>query len=379
MKPLGLYVHFPFCIKKCHYCDFLSFEKISYEIIADYCNAVIKEIEKRKQDLNDYTVDTIFLGGGTPSLIPEESLEKIIVSIYNNFHIANDIEFTIESNPKTLSKEKLDFFLSSGINRISMGVQALDDTLLNFIGRVHSVQDFYKNYYEAREAGFRNINTDLIFAIPNQSMKKWQDTMEGIIELKPEHISFYSLKYEEGTPFYERYSSGEWTENDEEDRNMYWHAVNKLRRKGYIHYEISNAAVPGYECRHNLKYWSMEEYLGIGLGAHSYLRNLRFSNERDLNKYIQNANNMEDNRIWIYQNKIKDDISEFIFTGLRKRKGICLNDFNERFKGSIEQFFPKEIDNLLSGNWIEIKENQMMLTDRGVDVSNSIMSKFIIL
>lgn len=379
MKKLGLYVHFPFCIKKCYYCDFLSFENNNEEILRTYCNALIKEIEKWGPDLNGYIIDTLFFGGGTPSLIPEEALEKVIAAIYKNFKIKDDIEFTIESNPKTLNKDKLASYLSSGINRISMGVQTLDVTLLNFIGRVHSAQDFYKNYYEAREAGFNNINTDLIFAVPTQEIKIWQDTLEEILRLKPEHVSFYSLKYEEGTPFYNRFCSGEWTENEEEDRNMYWYAVNQVKQKGYIHYEISNAAVSGFECRHNLKYWSMDEYLGIGLGAHSFLGEVRFSNERNLNKYIQNANNMEDIRTWSYQNRNEDDISEYIFTGLRKREGISLSEFEERFNMPIEHFFSKEIEELLLGKWIKIKENQMMLTRKGVDISNTIMSKFIIL
>ncbi len=381
MKKLGLYVHFPFCIKKCHYCDFLSFEKDSDETLLVYAKAMAKDIELWSEKLKDYSIDTIFFGGGTPSLFSKEAMGVVIDAIYKHFHISDNLEFSIEANPKTLNKDKFAFYLSSGINRMSMGVQTLDEKLLNFIGRAHNSEDFYKNYHEARDAGFQNINLDIIFSIPNQRMAHWRNTVEKIIDLKPEHISFYSLQIEENTPFFHRFNAGEWNEIDEEeDRKMYWYGVNKLKSKGYIHYEISNASISGFECRHNLKYWSMEEFLGIGIGAHSYLGNTRLSNETDINKYIQNANNKEDNTVWIHHNQNKDNISEFIFTGLRKRRGINLEEFKSRFDSSIEQVFPEEMANLLSENWIEITaNNQMKLTDCGIDISNHIMSEFVIL
>lgn len=379
MSNLGLYVHFPFCLKKCKYCDFLSFENGNDDDFELYAKAVVSELSRWREKLEDYEIDTIFFGGGTPSLLSKESMDIVIDAIYRNFNISEHLEFTVESNPKTLNTEKLSYYIDAGINRLSIGVQSLNDRILNFLGRVHSVKDFYQNYNDAREAGFKNINLDIMFSIPHQSYEDWMLTLEEVLSLKPEHISFYSLKFEESTIFYEMLNSGKIVENDEDqDRKMYWEAVNRMKKDRYIHYEISNAAALGYQCKHNLKYWSMDEYLGIGAGAHSYLKGERFSNETNLNKYIENANNKVDTRVSIHTNSKEDNISEFVFTGLRKIDGISKKEFKELFGMSFENVFHEQIEELILGNWVEISQDKIRLTNQGMDVSNYIMSKLII-
>lgn len=379
MKKLGLYIHIPFCIQKCKYCDFLSFEHIKEEDMNRYADAAAAEIENKSAMLKDHIIDTIFLGGGTPSVLNSESLEKIIQAVFKYFKVSDSIEFTIEANPKTFNKEKLSHYLHLGINRLSMGVQSLEDDILKMLGRIHSSQDFFRSYYEAREVGFSNVNTDIMFSISKQSEKDWENTLHNIFELRPEHISFYSLKIEENTPFHDMLNKGIIEEYDEDaDRNMFWYAVNEIKNEGYIHYEISNAALEGYECRHNLKYWSMEEYLGIGAGAHSFISGIRSSNEADLNKYIKNANNKKDTTVWSYQNSSKDNISEYIFTGLRKTDGICLSAFENEFGIEFNALFEKEMKEMIQNNYLELLNNRIRLTDKGLDVSNNIMARFLL-
>lgn len=344
-----------------------------------YAEALALEVKRTGEKRSDYLIDTIFFGGGTPSMFSEKELEIIIDYLYKYYHISDDIEFTIESNPKTLNKEKLLSYLKLGINRLSIGVQSLDDQLLKILGRVHTTHDFYKNYEEAREAGFNNINTDIMFSIPKQTMRQWLTTIEKITMLRPEHISFYGLKIEENTPFHKMMKRGELFEKtDEEDRNMYKNILNKLRTSGYIQYEISNAAQKNFECRHNIKYWKMEEYLGLGLGAHSYIQGRRYSNEQDLNKYIQNVNNNIDPCVWTHTNTKNDEISEYMFTGLRLTKGIKLTDFSNRFGISIDTIFKEEMEEMQKGGWLNISNGRMCLTPKGIDVSNRIMAQFII-
>lgn len=378
MKKLGLYLHFPFCIRKCKYCDFLSFEIHDEDVYMDYAKAMALELRRWRDRLDGYEVDTIFLGGGTPSLISCEAMDRIVEALYE-LNLSKKVEFSIEANPKTLDMDKLSYYINSGINRLSIGVQSLDDGMLQFLGRIHTKKDFFKNYEEARNAGFENINIDLMFSIPNQSFELWMDTVKQAIELQPEHVSFYSLIIEENTPLYHMKVSGEINELDEDiDRKMYWKAVNTLCSSGYEHYEISNMAKDALVCHHNMKYWSMAEYIGIGAGAHSFFQEQRFSNETDLNKYIKNANNNLDNKVWAHQNTRYDDISEYIFTGLRKIQGIHLDDFKKRFNMSMYDCFESQINEFLSGKWMVQKNNQLMLTNKGLDISNKIMSEFIL-
>jgi len=384
-QALGLYLHIPFCIRKCNYCDFLSFGGTSAEEQKAYFRTLIRQI-KHYSDIysNKYYVDSVFIGGGTPSLVEERLIHELMSAVRNSFAVDKNAEISIESNPKTLTKNKLDTYLDAGINRLSMGAQSFDEKLLNFMGRVHSAEDILANYTLARACGFRNINLDLMFAIPGQTMQIWMDTIKQAIELAPEHISFYSLQLEEETPFFSMFQEGRLKETEEElDRDMYHEAVKILKGGGYRHYEISNAAKDGYECRHNLKYWSMDDYLGLGLGAHSYLGGMRFSQIEKLPAYTEAAFRNEKDRsiaAWEHRNARQEDISEYIFTGMRKLEGISLIDFETRFEQSIEDVY--------SANWHRVKKYidegyivksaaNMHFTIKGIDISNTILTEFV--
>ena len=376
-KALGLYLHIPFCVQKCKYCDFLSYPGMDHEKQVSYANDLINEIEYYGELYhNKYYVDTIFIGGGTPSLMEEALTDKIISAVRANFLVEEEAEVTIESNPKTLTRDKLAAYLEAGINRLSIGAQSLDDRLLKFMGRIHKAGDVIDTYRLARECGFQNINLDLMFAIPGQTMELWQSSLEQVIELGPEHVSFYSLQLEEGTPFFQMFKEGIFTEiSDELDRQMYHWALKKLGNRGYTHYEISNAAREGFACRHNLKYWSMDDYLGLGLGAHSFIDGCRFSNETDINAYI----GADPNRIavWSHHNTEKDNISEYIFTGMRKMQGISLCDFQNRFGKELQEIYPEETQRFLKESLIKIEEGHLRFTLKGIDLSNHVLSDFV--
>lgn len=384
-KPLGLYIHIPFCIQKCNYCDFLSFGGVPEEGQKAYFRSLLHGIKTYHEIYSkQYYVDSIFIGGGTPSLVEAGLIEELMAEIRDCFIVDQNAEISIETNPKTLTKNKMHTYLEAGINRLSIGAQSFDDALLRTMGRVHSAEDFLGNYALARECGFRNINIDLMFAIPGQTMSVWMDTLEKAIELEPEHISFYSLQMEEGTPFFSMSKDGSIKEiEDALDRNMYHRAVKALKNCGYQHYEISNAAKAGYSCRHNLKYWSMEDYLGLGLGAHSFMDGIRFSQIEELTAYTKGALRKEKGGAfvaWEHKNTRQDDISEYIITGMRKREGINLRDFETRFEQTIEDIF--------SANWYRLKKyieddyivksaENMHFTIKGIDISNTILTEFV--
>ena len=384
---MGLYLHIPFCIRKCNYCDFLSFGGTSEEEQKDYFRVLLREIEYYSEIYgNKYYVDSIFIGGGTPSLVEEDLIHELMSAVRNGFSVDQNAEISIESNPKTLTKNKLSTYLAAGINRLSMGVQSFDENLLSAMGRVHSPEDILANYTLARECGFRNINLDLMFAIPGQTKQIWLDTLKKAIGLEPEHISFYSLQLEEGTPYFSMFQEGSLKEiEDEMDREMYHEAIKTLKERGYHHYEISNASKVGYQCRQNLKYWSMEDYLGLGLGSHSFMDGVRFSNVTNLKDYLQaEQNTVSSNRSpfvqWHHKNTKEENISEYIFTGLRKLEGLNLRDFEVRFKQSIEDSY--------SANWHRLQKyidefylvkttENMHFTIKGIDISNTILTEFV--
>ncbi|WP_027399350.1 radical SAM family heme chaperone HemW [Anaerovorax odorimutans] len=376
MKNLGIYIHIPFCIRKCNYCDFVSFGGSLLEDQIKYFNVLKKELEYygKVYDKKFY-VDTIFIGGGTPSLVNEALIAELMTAVRANFNIKNDAEITIESNPKTLSRNKLNTYLQTGINRLSIGVQSLNQNLLNYMGRVYEVNDVFKSYSLARDCGFKNINMDLMFAVPNMDMIIWKDTLQKIIKLQPEHISFYSLQLEEGTPFFRDFQEGNFKEiPDELDRQMYELALDFLILYSYNHYEISNAAKMGFECKHNLKYWSLDNYLGIGLGAHSYINGIRFSNTKDFNLY-----NSTDVPIleWQHKNSEEDDICEYIITGMRKIQGIDLYDFEQRFKKNIIDIYGEEIDKFIKGKLLKTENGKLRFTRQGINISNKILAEFV--
>jgi oxygen-independent coproporphyrinogen-3 oxidase len=391
-KPLGLYIHIPFCVRKCNYCDFLSFSGISDEDQKAYFRSLLREIEYYSEIYgNEYYVDTIFIGGGTPSLTDESLISEFLQAVRRGFFVDEDAEITIESNPKTLTDYKLRVYLEFGVNRLSIGAQSFNDNLLRYLGRVHTSEDFLTTYSMARECGFRNINIDLMFAIPGQTMEIWLDTLSRALGLAPEHISFYSLQLEEGTPFFRMFQEESLREVDDElDRDMYHRAIEILRENGYLHYEISNAAKAGRQCRHNLKYWSMDEYLGLGLGAHSFLDGTRFSNETDLERYIRA--DMRNNgvpgqegggpfAVWSHHNSREDSISEFLFTGMRKTEGVSLKDFAARFGQPVEEIFSadwRRIQRFIKEGYLIRSGDNMHFTEKGIDISNTILTEFIL-
>jgi oxygen-independent coproporphyrinogen-3 oxidase len=393
MKKLGIYIHIPFCLSKCNYCDFTSFAGFERETFENYTKALILEIKGYAEGsqviggknilLSDYIVDTIFMGGGTPSLFPLDLLTEIVKSVSDSFTISEHLEFTIESNPKTLNKQSLSEYLNLSINRLSIGAQSFDNGILKMLGRAHDSNDIEQSYFMARDAGYKNINLDFIFGIPNQSMASWEDTIREAKDLNPEHLSIYNLKIEENTPFNQMLKEGTITEIDDKiDRRMYRVALDALTSRTrfddakdiFERYEISNLAHKGYECKHNLKYWSMEEFIGIGLNAHSYINKARSSNISNLKDYLANQGPY---KIWEHKNDIEDEISEYIFTGMRKTSGISNKEFYDNFNFNIDDKFGDEIEKLKREKLITKTNNSLRLTMKGVNISNYVLSHFV--
>lgn len=385
MKKLGIYVHIPFCQRKCKYCGFVSFDNCSHRDWRIYFDALIKEIKMRAHEYEDYEIDTIFIGGGTPTIVPAEWIEEVLTTIKNKFNNCIKQEITIEANPGTLSPEKLEIYRSSGINRLSIGVQSLDDRVLKAIGRIHDRNTFLETFKDARKAGFDNINIDFMFSLPLQTDEIWINTINEAVALRPDHISFYSLQIEEGTEFYEMYKKGELDiADDETDRKRYHTAAELLKAAGYHHYEISNAAIPGRESVHNTKYWKMDEYLGFGIAAHSFTKGRRFYNTSDFEEYVSF---IEKGSLASLEDEVctKDDlIFEYVFTGLRMTEGISLDDFKERFDVPFSDYYEDKTDYLkkqvkegyITTDDENFKTGRLALTLKGIDVSNSIMSEF---
>ena len=378
MKHLSLYIHIPFCIKKCLYCDFPSYGGCE-SIFDDYVNALINEIRETKESFSDYNIKSIFLGGGTPSILPPKLTGKIMDTIFNCFNIDSNCEITTEANPKTVDEFKLREYKAMDINRISFGVQAWQNNILKSLGRIHTIDDFIKNIAEARDIGFKNINADIMFALPNQTLSDWEETLEKIIKLNPTHISAYSLIIEDGTVFGKMYDEGNLKPCDEVlDRKMYYMAKEMLSDKGYNQYEISNFAKEGFECYHNKVYWRCDEYIGYGLGSHSYFNEKRFNNTYDIEKYISSKGKYSVIKENIEKLKTEDMYAEFMFMGLRMTNGIEKQRFFERFNKSVFDVYGNEIKHLKELNLINETDTNIMLTEKGVDVSNTVFEKFII-
>lgn len=377
MKDLSLYIHIPFCVSKCYYCDFSSFSHMG-EKIESYIDSLIVELELYKEELRDYEIKTIFIGGGTPSSIDPKYISRILDYIYKNYNIREDAEITIESNPGTLDRDKIQIYKKSGINRFSLGLQTLNNKLLKSIGRIHSAKDFYNSYNLLREMGVKNINVDLIFGLPNQSLGDVLNTLERVINLGVEHISYYGLIVEEGTPLFDLCNEGKiLLPTEDEEREMYHKGLKKLKEKGYGHYEISNFALSGYECKHNLVYWNVLPYIGVGLSSHSYFKEKRFWNTKDISIYI---NKLSKKSLPIEGEEIierEDEISEFCILGLRKIEGIDKLEFKKRFKIEIEKLYGHIINNHIKNGLIENDHNSIRLTKKGLDLSNIVEVDFL--
>jgi oxygen-independent coproporphyrinogen III oxidase len=377
VKMLGLYLHVPFCIKKCNYCDFNSYS-INNKDKDKYLENIVKEMNLYKEDFKDKVFTSVFIGGGTPTILKEDELEYLFNNIYSNFNIHSDAEISIEANPGTLTKSKLKTLYNIGVNRLSIGLQAYQQSHLDKLGRIHTFEEFAKNYEDAKNVGFNNINIDLMYALPNQTIDEWEETLQKVVMLNPTHISAYSLIIEEGTKFYELYENKELNPTDEElDIKMYRYTIKYLKEYGYNQYEISNYSKKGYECNHNIIYWKCEEYLGLGPGASGYIDGVRYSNIEDLDDYFKTIDNenkpVRDKNIL----EVKDKIEEKIFMGLRMNEGIYFNDFAKEFNINFKEKYKDIMEKLRNNNLIDYDDKIMYLTQKGIEVSNSVFIEFL--
>ncbi|HHU70031.1 MAG TPA: oxygen-independent coproporphyrinogen III oxidase [Thermoanaerobacterales bacterium] len=377
-KGFGLYIHIPFCKKKCNYCDFISYINMEY-FIPQYIETLKKEMDFYKDYCSKRKIRTIYIGGGTPTILQPEQLEHIIESALKTFRVYNELEISIEANPDSITKEKLHKLKNAGVNRLSIGLQAYQTHLLKNMGRIHSPGQFERAFLAAREEGFDNINVDLIFGLPGQTGEQWEETLKKVTALRPEHVSAYSLKIEEGTLLYDQYKSGIIKLPEEEkERGMYYFLIDFLTSRGYNHYEISNFAFPGKECRHNILYWKNKEYIGIGAASHSHFCKKRYHNEEDLEKYIE---------VFSLKNRppIKDkesiskglEISETIIMNLRLTAGLDKIEFFNRFGVDIKDLYRKEIELLENSRLIEETQTHIKLTKLGLDFANEVFVNFI--
>ena len=381
-KQLELYVHIPFCEKKCLYCDFLSFSA-EEDLHKAYVDKLIEEIRVQASNYSQYQISSIFIGGGTPTVIKAVYISNIMSAIYEAFIVESQAEITIECNPGTVDIDKLLVYKQSGINRISVGLQSTVDKELQHLGRIHTYADFLNSYEKIRESGYKNVNIDLMSALPWQTLDSWKSTLKKVIMLKPEHISAYSLIIEEGTEFSKIYGSPEgrkFLPTEEVERAMYHSTRDILKNYGYERYEISNYAKPGYESKHNIGYWTGEEYLGFGIGASSYVYGRRFHVERDIKKYL--AIDMKRDIMPLYQNihelSTKEKMEEFMFLGLRLSKGVLVTDFYDRFGMELIDVFEKVIQKNISFGLLKYENLYLKLTDKGLDLSNRVMGDFLL-
>lgn len=383
MKKIELYVHIPFCVKKCAYCDFLS-APADFPVRLSYVKRLVQEMEFYKEAYADYEVDSIFFGGGTPSILEGRHIQELMDALRSSFHIKGQAEITMECNPGTITEKKAVDMREAGINRISLGLQSANNLELAMLGRIHTFEDFLESFGVARKAGFRNINVDLMSALPGQTAETWEHTLRSVVSLHPEHISAYSLSIEEGTPFYDIYHGDEELRekgekphllpSEEEERVMYALTEAFLEKKGYHRYEISNYAKPGYECQHNMGYWTRKNYLGLGLGSSSLVENVRFRNTEDLDEYMFQPFFHQEQQIM----DKKAQMEEFMFLGLRLMHGVSRTEFERQFGVTIESVYGDVLKKLKRQGLLEIREGTVFLTRTGVDVSNVVMAGFLL-
>ncbi len=375
MKKLGIYIHIPFCVKKCGYCDFYSV-KWDEESENKYIHSAINEIKSYNELSSKYVVDSIYMGGGTPSIINPKNLEKIISTIRCLFTVEENSEISMEANPNSLW-ENIKTYGEIGINRLSIGIQSLNDNILKRIGRIHNSKEALQAIDRAISFGFENINADVMFNIPGQTVDDINDTISKLVTKQIRHISFYSLKLEEGTPMYLLKKNKKIVMPEEDlEREMYYAGRNIMEKHGLMQYEISNFSVKGYECRHNLKYWKQEEYIGIGPSAHSFLGNVRFSNPSDLTEYITSGENGVFERNTLEEMDENDIKFEYIMLRLRLTEGLKFADFKNKFSIDFKEAYKEQIKHLTENNLIESDDDAIRLTKRGMDLSNYVFSQF---
>lgn len=411
---LELYIHIPFCVRKCNYCDFLSFPA-GKEVMERYVRALEEEIRRTGEAVYGQNgrpgetmysqngrpekavygragggktevrpgsapkISTVFVGGGTPSVLEPEQIRSLFSCLRESFLLEADAEISMEGNPGTLNREKLSVCREAGINRLSLGLQSADDGLLQTLGRIHTWEQFLYNYQDARQAGFRNINIDLMSSLPGQSLENYVKTLETVTALEPEHISSYSLILEEGTPFFASEEIRRQLPDENTDREMYEKTKEILHEKGYERYEISNYAKPGFACRHNLGYWDEVPYLGLGLGASSYYKNARFSNETDIRTYMENPFVPFLGRNDYECCDEKSRMEDYMIFGLRKMAGVSLSRFEKEFGTAAEEIYGGVIDRYVGMGLLVLEGDRLRLTDAGIDVSNRIFEDFLLM
>lgn len=381
IKELGIYVHIPFCKQKCYYCDFVSYAN-SKKKVEEYIKALKKEIREESKNINkeDYIINTIYIGGGTPSFINEKYISEIVYEIKENYNVEKEAEITIEVNPGTINEEKIKEYKKLGINRLSIGLQSTKNELLKQIGRIHTYKEFLNSYNLARKVGFKNINVDLMLGLPNQTIENVEESLKEVIKLHPEHISFYSLIVEENTTIEKMLEQGKITlPNEELERKMYWNAKKILEENKYIHYEISNFAKKGYESKHNLNCWNQKEYLGFGVAAHSYFENKRYCNTNCIEEYCKNINeeNINRNRTICEIQTEEERKKEYMLLALRKIEGVDIQEFKNKFIENPIYKFHKELEKLVNQDLVEIDLNKIKLTKKGLDFANRVWEEFV--
>ena len=397
-KKLSIYIHIPFCVKKCIYCDFLSFGADDPQINRSgavrkaYVQSICRELLSYKSISKDYIVKTIFIGGGTPSILLPGEIMNILATLRSIFKVDEEAEITIEVNPGTLTAIKAAEYLAAGINRMSIGLQSAHNDELAMLGRIHTYEQFLTSYQTARDAGFRNINVDLISAIPGQTLHSYLDTLERVLKCRPEHISSYSLIVEDGTPLAGNQKLLSKLPDEETDREMYEATGKVLEMSGYKRYEISNYAKPGYECRHNIVYWTMDEYIGIGIGAASFFNGRRYSNTSDIKQYVDTMEEVFEKRSIDEAYRIPELLSirhidetvdidtlmeEYVIFGLRMTRGISAADFYERFGHSLYDVYGDIIRGYVASGHMKDEKGMVCFTRKGIDVSNRILVDFL--
>ena len=416
-KQLELYIHIPFCVKKCEYCDFLSFPA-DEPAQRRYLIALLKEVEYYGMRTDGYRVSSIFIGGGTPSSINAEWIRRILDTVRRRYDLAEDAEITIECNPGTLTPQKLEIYKKAGVNRLSIGLQSTLDEELKTLGRIHTYEEFLESYRAARDAGFYNINIDLMSGLPYQTPEKFQKTLYEVIGLRPAHISVYSLIIEKGTPFWDHYQkdlalqkAGKRTKalpDEDTEYTIYKMTQRMLAEEGFAQYEISNYARPGWECRHNCGYWTGVDYLGIGLGASSYFEGYRFSNTSDMQKYLrlipdlymsavdrseklgfmvmdqEKLDRLDEGKLLgqVHKELTRMDetsrMEEFMFLGLRMICGVSKEEFYRRFGKDMQEVYGEQLADLSEKELLIEEEDRVYLTERGLDLGNYCMAKFLL-
>ena len=395
-KPLSLYIHIPFCKHKCIYCDFLSFDNRTNTTVVQYINALMSEIRMYKPYADRFIVKTIYIGGGTPTILDEAMIGKVLDTVRHIFKIDRFPEITIEANPGTIKYTDLISFREYGINRLSIGLQSADSEMLRRLGRIHSYEEFLRGFESARRAGFENISVDVMSGLPGQNLHALVDTLNKVGELSPEHVSVYSLQVEEGTPLSEREDLINMIPNEDQDREMYVMTKKVLKTFGYKRYEFSNYAKPGYESRHNSVYWIGGQYIGFGIGAASFFKGQRFNNIKNIDSYIEICEDIRDeltrdtdrNRVYDHASMVLREnvetmyvdkrMEEFMFLGLRMTAGVSREEFKTRFNRDMFDIYGEVINKYTDQGFISVDDKRVRLTEKGIDVSNYILADFIL-